>query len=67
MSVSNLAASAVASQQNQLQSNAALDMLKAGQQQEMAVANMLQDSVAKNAALMASPPPGTGLRLDTTA
>lgn len=66
MSVSNLAASAVAGQQNQTQSNAALDMLKAGQQQEMAVANMLQESAEKNAALMSSPPAGTGMRLDIT-
>ena len=66
MSVSSLASAAVASQQGQLAQAMQTAMLKAGNEQEKAVVDMLAEAV-DNAASKAQAPAGTGLRLDTTA
>lgn len=64
MSVSNLAAAAVASQQSQLQLAMQTAMLKAGHNQDMALVEMIAESAETAAKLTASAPPGTGTQLD---
>ncbi|HAC59292.1 hypothetical protein [Parvibaculum sp.] len=66
MSVSSLASAAVASQQGQLAQAMQTAMLKAGNEQEKAIVDMLTEAVG-NAAAKASAPAGTGLRVDTSA
>lgn len=66
MSVSSLASAAVASQQGQLAQAMQTAMVKASNEQEKAVVDMLAEAV-DNAASKAQAPTGTGLRVDTTA
>ena len=66
MSVSSLASAAVASQQGQLAQAMQTAMLKAGNEQEKAIVDMLTEAVG-NAAAKASAPAGTGLRVETSA
>lgn len=65
MSASSLASAAVASQQGQLAQAMQTAMLKAGNEQEKAVVDMLTEAV-DSAATKASAPAGTGIKVDTT-
>ena len=62
MSVSNLAAAAVASSQNQIAQAMQVAMLRAGHEQEKAMIDMLAE--ASQAATKSTPPTGLGQRLD---
>jgi len=62
MSVSNIAAAAVASQQNQIAQAMQVAMLRAGHEQEEALVDMLAE--AAQASAKATPPTGLGNRLD---
>lgn len=67
MSVSSLAAAAVASQQSQIAMAMQTAMLKTEFKQDMALVQMITEATADSATVTASPPPGTGTRLDTSA
>ena len=62
MSVSSMAAAAVASQQNQIAQAMQVAMLRAGHEQEKAMVDMLAE--AAQASAKATPPDGLGARLD---
>jgi hypothetical protein len=64
MSVSSMAAAAVASQQNQIAQAMQAAMLRAGHEQEKAMVDMLAE--AAQAAARATPPDGLGTRLDVS-
>lgn len=62
MSVSSLASAAIANQQGQLAQAMQTAMLKASSEQQAAIADMLTE--AAQASAKATPPEGTGTRLD---
>ncbi|MBO6634219.1 putative motility protein [Parvibaculum sp.] len=64
MSISGMAAAAAASQQNQIAQAMQIAMLRAGQEQEKAMVDMLAE--AAQAAAKATPPDGLGTRLDVS-
>lgn len=62
MSVSSLASAAVANQQGQLAQAMQTAMLKASSEQQAAIVDMITE--AAQASAKATPPEGTGTRLD---
>jgi hypothetical protein len=62
MSVSSLASSAVAANQNQIAQAMQMAMLRAGNEQEKAMVDMLAE--ASQAVTKSTPPTGLGQRLD---